>query len=63
MTPENLSRSFTALASHGIMTEGRAIAIKHRQKLQRLAHEDPLIEEVISVKRRKRKACCKVLRY
>jgi len=25
MTPENLSRSFTALASHGIMTEGRAI--------------------------------------
>ena len=53
MTPENLSRSFTALASHGVMTEGRAIVIKDREKLQRLAHEDPPIEEVIPVKRRK----------
>jgi hypothetical protein len=34
--PENLSRSFTALASHGVMTEGRAIVIKDRGKLQRL---------------------------
>ena len=32
MTPENLSRSFTALASHGVMTEGRAIVIKDRKK-------------------------------
>ena len=63
MTPENLSRGFTALASHGVMTEGRAIVIKDREKLQHLAHEDPLIEEVIPVKRRKRKACCKVPRY
>ena len=54
MTPENLSRSFAALAPHGVMTEGRAIVIKDREKLQRLAQEDPLIEEVISVKRRKR---------
>jgi hypothetical protein len=40
--------------AHGVMTEGRAIVIKDREKLQRLAQEDPLIEEVISVKRRKR---------
>jgi hypothetical protein len=52
-----------ALASHGVMTEGRAIVIKDREKLQHLAYEDPLIEEVIPVKRRKRKACCKVLGY
>jgi hypothetical protein len=51
MAPENLSRSFTAMAS---MTEGRAIVIKDREKLQRLAREDPLIEEAIPVKRRKR---------
>ena len=31
MTPENLSRGFNALASHGIMTEGRAIVIKDRE--------------------------------
>ena len=54
MTPENLSRSFAALASQGVRTEGRAIVIKDREKLQRLAQEDPLIEEVISIKRRKR---------
>jgi len=54
MTPENLSRSFSALASHGVMTEGRAIVIKDREKLQRLAQEDPLIEEFNSVTRRKR---------
>ena len=54
MAPETLSRSFTALASHGVMTEGHAIVIKDREKLQRLAHEDPLIEEIIPVKRRKR---------
>lgn len=54
MTPENLSRSFAALTSQGVRTEGRAIVIKDREKLQRLAQEDPLIEEVISIKRRKR---------
>ena len=54
MTPENLSRSFTALVPHGVVTEGRAIVIKDREKLQRLAQEDPLIEEMISARRRKR---------
>jgi hypothetical protein len=43
MTPQKLSRSFTALASHGVMTEGRAIVIKDWENLQRLVHEDPLI--------------------
>jgi CRP/FNR family transcriptional activator FtrB len=54
MTPENLSRSFAALGTHGARTEGRAIIIKDRERLLRLAQEDPLIEEVISAKRRKR---------
>lgn len=44
MTPENLSRSFAALASHGVVSEGRAIVVKDREKLQRLAQENPLIE-------------------
>ena len=46
MTPENLSRSFATLASHGVMSEGRAIVITDREKLQRLAQQDPLIEEL-----------------
>lgn len=54
MTPENLSRSFGALASHGVRTEGRGIVIKDREKLKRLAQEDPLIEEIISARPRKR---------
>jgi CRP/FNR family transcriptional regulator, transcriptional activator FtrB len=54
MTPENLSRSFAALVPHGVVTEGRAIVIKDREKLRRLAQEDPLIEEMISARRRKR---------
>jgi CRP/FNR family transcriptional activator FtrB len=54
MTPENLSRSFAALAAHGVMTQRRAIVIKDREKLQRLANEDPLIEELRTVRRRRR---------
>ncbi len=46
MTPENLSRSFAALAAHGVESEGRAIVIKDREKLRRLAQENPLIEDV-----------------
>jgi CRP/FNR family transcriptional regulator, transcriptional activator FtrB len=46
MTPENLSRNFAALASHGVMSKGQAILIKDRKKLQRLAQQDPLIEEL-----------------
>jgi len=44
MTPANLSRSLAALASHGIVSEGRTIVIKNRKKLQRVAQENPLIE-------------------
>jgi CRP/FNR family transcriptional activator FtrB len=46
MTPENLSRNFAALAAHGVMTKGQAILIKNRNKLQRLAQPNPLIEEL-----------------
>ena len=45
-TPENLSRSFATLASHGVASEGRALVIKDRTKLQRLARENPLIEDI-----------------
>jgi CRP/FNR family transcriptional activator FtrB len=45
-TPEHLSRSFATLASHGVTSEGRTIVIKDRAKLQRLAQENPLIEDV-----------------
>ena len=54
MTPENLSRSFNSLTSHGVKTEARAIVIKEREKLQRFAQEDPLIEELSSATRRRR---------
>ena len=48
MTPENLSRGFATLAEHGLTTEGQAIIIRDRRKLQRLARENPLIEEIAS---------------
>jgi Crp-like helix-turn-helix domain len=53
MTPENLSRGFATLAAHGLKTEGQVIVISDRQKLQHLARENPLIEEIASVKRRR----------
>ncbi len=46
MTPENLSRSIAALASHGVESEGRSVVIKDREKLRRLAQENPLIDNV-----------------
>jgi CRP/FNR family transcriptional activator FtrB len=52
MTPENLSRSFTALTSYGVVSHGRAIMIKDREKLQHLAQENPLIEELPEVAQR-----------
>ena len=54
MTPENLSRGFATLAEHGLTTEGQAIIIRDRRKLQRLARENLLIEEIASVKCQKR---------
>jgi CRP/FNR family transcriptional regulator, transcriptional activator FtrB len=54
MTPENLSRGFATLAEHGVTTEGQAIIIRDRLKLQRLARENPLIEEIASAKCQKR---------
>jgi CRP/FNR family transcriptional activator FtrB len=49
-TPENLSRSFATLASHGVASEGRAIAIKDVAKLRQVAQEDPLIEEPLGAR-------------
>lgn len=46
MTPENLSRSIAALAAHGVTSEGRALTIKDREKLRRVAQTNPLIEEL-----------------
>ena len=46
MTPENLSRSFAALAAHGVSSNGRTVLIRDRARLQRFAHADPLIEEL-----------------
>ena len=54
MTPENLSRGFATLAEHGVATEGQVITIRDRRKLERLARENPLIEEITSVKSQKR---------
>jgi CRP/FNR family transcriptional activator FtrB len=54
MTPENLSRGFAVLVEHGLTTEGQVIIIRDRKKLQRLARENPLIEEIGSVKSQKR---------
>jgi CRP/FNR family transcriptional activator FtrB len=45
MTPENLSRSFATLSSHGVKSEGRTIAINDREKLRRLAHQSTLIDD------------------
>lgn len=45
-TPENLSRSFATLASHGVASEGRTIVIADRSKLRRLAQENPLIDDI-----------------
>lgn len=46
MTPENLSRSFTTLASHGVVSEGRrAVVITDRESLQRFAQENSLIDD------------------
>jgi CRP/FNR family transcriptional activator FtrB len=49
MTPENLSRSFAALKTHGVESEGRDIVINDREKLRRLAHPTGLIDDPQSI--------------
>jgi CRP/FNR family transcriptional activator FtrB len=45
MTPENLSRNFATLVSHGVEVQGRVIKIVDNAKLVDLASPDPLIDE------------------
>jgi CRP/FNR family transcriptional regulator, transcriptional activator FtrB len=44
MTPENLSRAFAALASHGVEIDGPQVTITRPAALLRLAKPDPLID-------------------
>jgi CRP/FNR family transcriptional activator FtrB len=44
MTPENLSRSFATLGSHGVESEGPNIVVRDREKLRRLAQPTTLID-------------------
>lgn len=45
MTPENLSRAFRGLQSYGVEVDGTRIAITERDKLERFAKPDPLIDD------------------
>lgn len=44
MTPENLSRSLSSLASHGVRSQGRDLVIKDRAALTEFAKPTPLID-------------------
>jgi CRP/FNR family transcriptional activator FtrB len=44
MTPENLSRSLATLAADCIVSEGREVRITDRERLQRIAMPNPLID-------------------
>lgn len=44
MTPENLSRSLTMLADHGVTSRGREIRVADRDALAKLAKPDALID-------------------
>ena len=44
-TPENLSRTFAALAAHGVDARGRDILIKDVAELTKVARPDPLIDD------------------
>ena len=46
MTPENLSRTFAVLTTHGVTTKDQTIFITDREELLRWAQPDPLIEEL-----------------
>ena len=42
MTPENLSRAFSALAAHGVRVEGSSISIVDSDALRAIARPDPI---------------------
>ncbi len=46
MTPENLSRAFATLAGYGVGVNGRSVTITRQSDLVRLAHPDPLIDQL-----------------
>jgi CRP/FNR family transcriptional activator FtrB len=46
MTPENLSRAFATLGGYGVSVNGRAVTLRDRDSLCRLAHPDPLIDQL-----------------
>ncbi len=42
MTPENLSRAFGTLKSHGVFLDGSRVTIEDRERLSRFARPDPV---------------------
>jgi CRP/FNR family transcriptional activator FtrB len=46
MTPENLSRAFGALQSHGMLVSGPEIEITDREKLEAYSKPNPLIDDM-----------------
>ncbi len=46
MTPENLSRTFSQLAQHGVAIRGRTIEVRDLNTLINLAHPNPLIDDI-----------------
>lgn len=44
MTPENLSRAFSAIADYGVVVNGPQVTIARPMVLERLAKPDPLID-------------------
>lgn len=44
MTPENLSRAFAGLATHGVSVRGREVTVATPRMLERLARPSPLID-------------------
>lgn len=42
MTPENLSRAFGTLKSHGVALDGAQVTIEDRERLSRFARPDPV---------------------
>jgi CRP/FNR family transcriptional regulator, transcriptional activator FtrB len=45
MTPENLSRAFSALRSHGVEVDGAIVRVTSPRKLRRYARACPLIDD------------------
>lgn len=45
MTPENLSRAFTALKRHGVEVRGPSVELVDRTRLGEFARPDPLIDD------------------